>query len=151
VASVERPAIIDALTDHDSPRPYPWLTAAQKARVLREVALYFTLLDNLRPIDQCRIATSTPEEKYAMSLSSCIAYRDDGTRCRAPATILDWQRGGLVCRDHVPLEVRAAQSQAEAYGSAHANLEHQGQRYTWRLRWDDANGQRLLRRLEDQP
>jgi hypothetical protein len=28
---------------HDTPRPYPQLTAAQKARVLREVAQYFAL------------------------------------------------------------------------------------------------------------
>jgi hypothetical protein len=51
--------------------------------------------------------------------------------------------------DHVPLEIRVAPSQAEAYGSAHANLEHQGQRYTWRPRWDDEIGQRYLRRLEE--
>jgi hypothetical protein len=86
-----------------------------------------------------------------MSDSLCIAARDDGTRCQAPATILDWSRGGLVCRDHVPLEVRAAQSQAEAYGSAQAELEHQGRRYLWRLRWDDEVGQRYLRHLEDRP
>jgi hypothetical protein len=86
-----------------------------------------------------------------MTTSTCIAARADGTRCRAPATILDWSCGGLVCRDHVPVEVRAAQSQAEAYGSAHAELEHQGQRYTWRLRWDDEIGQRYLRRVEKPP
>ena len=33
----------------------------------------------------------------------CIAYRDDGTICRQPATILDVQRGGMVCIDHPPL------------------------------------------------
>jgi hypothetical protein len=27
----------------------------------------------------------------------CIAYYDDGTRCREPATRLDHQRGGMVC------------------------------------------------------
>jgi hypothetical protein len=35
-----------------------------------------------------------------MSASTCLADRDDGTPCRAPATILDHQRGGMVCRDH---------------------------------------------------
>jgi hypothetical protein len=83
-----------------------------------------------------------------MSPPACIAYRDDGWLCRAPAHFLDESRGGLVCRDHVPLEIRAAASQAEAYGSAHADLEHQGRRYLWRLRWDDEAGQRFLRRLE---
>ena len=33
-----------------------------------------------------------------------IAYQDDGTICRAPATILDYQRGGMVCLQHVPDE-----------------------------------------------
>jgi hypothetical protein len=33
---------------------------------------------------------------------ACIAYRDDGTLCRAPATILDLERGGLVCWRHDP-------------------------------------------------
>jgi hypothetical protein len=30
-------------------------------------------------------------------MSPCLAYRDDGSLCRAPARILDHQRGGLVC------------------------------------------------------
>jgi hypothetical protein len=30
-------------TDHDVPRPYPRLSAAQKDEVLREVARYFAL------------------------------------------------------------------------------------------------------------
>jgi hypothetical protein len=37
------------------------------------------------------------EETEAMSPPTCIAYHDDGTICRAPATILDHQRGGMVC------------------------------------------------------
>ena len=40
-----------------------------------------------------------------MSGSPCIASRDDGTLCRAPASILDHQRGGLVCLQHVPEDV----------------------------------------------
>jgi hypothetical protein len=38
----------------------------------------------------------------------CIAYREDGLLCRAPATILDPQRGGLVCVQHVPAAVAEA-------------------------------------------
>jgi hypothetical protein len=30
-------------TDHDTPRPYPRLTPAQKEHILREVARYFAL------------------------------------------------------------------------------------------------------------
>jgi hypothetical protein len=41
-------------------------------------------------------------EESRMSASTCIAYREDGTLCRAPASFFDWQRGGLVCRDHSP-------------------------------------------------
>jgi hypothetical protein len=43
-----------------------------------------------------------------MSISTgarCIAYQDDGTLCRAPASILDHQRGGMVCLQHVPADV----------------------------------------------
>lgn len=32
----------------------------------------------------------------------CIAYRDDGALCRAPARVLDVQRGGFVCDLHAP-------------------------------------------------
>ena len=31
-----------------------------------------------------------------------IASREDGRVCRAPATIVDRQRGGLVCAAHAP-------------------------------------------------
>jgi hypothetical protein len=31
---------------------------------------------------------------------TCIAYQADGTLCRAPASILDRQRGGMVCDAH---------------------------------------------------
>jgi hypothetical protein len=83
-----------------------------------------------------------------MSVSTCVAHQNDGTICRAPATVLDHQLGGMVCRQHVPLQVALAISQAEAYGSAHANLEHEGQRYTWRIRWDDDIGQRYRSQIE---
>jgi hypothetical protein len=81
-------------------------------------------------------------------MALCIAHHADGRLCRAPASILDPQRGGLVCREHVPLAIAAAISQAEASGSAHADLEHRGRRYLWRVRRDDEVGQRYLRRLE---
>lgn len=32
----------------------------------------------------------------------CIAYKEDGTICRQPATRLDIQRGGMVCDAHAP-------------------------------------------------
>ncbi len=32
----------------------------------------------------------------------CIAYRDDGRICGAPAMVVDVQRGGMVCRKHAP-------------------------------------------------
>ena len=32
----------------------------------------------------------------------CIAYRADGQVCRAPAHIVDRQRGGPVCAVHAP-------------------------------------------------
>lgn len=35
-------------------------------------------------------------------MSTCIAYREDGRLCGAPAPILDPQRGGMVCRLHQP-------------------------------------------------
>jgi hypothetical protein len=71
-----------------------------------------------------------------------IADQDDGRLCRALASGLDRQRGGMVCQQHVPLEVRAAISQAEAYGSAHVDIAHAGRRYLWQLRWDDNIGRR---------
>ena len=81
-------------------------------------------------------------------MALCIAHHPDGRRCRAPASVLDCQRGGPVCRDHVPLAIAAAISEEAAYGSAHADPEHQGRRYLWRVRRDDEAGQRHLRRLE---
>lgn len=32
----------------------------------------------------------------------CIAYREDGRVCGTPATVLNAQRGGMVCRVHAP-------------------------------------------------
>ena len=35
-----------------------------------------------------------------MTPATCLAYTDDGRLCRAPASILDPQRGGPVCLEH---------------------------------------------------
>ncbi len=35
-------------------------------------------------------------------MRTCIAYREDGRLCGAPAPILDAKRGGYVCRLHQP-------------------------------------------------
>ena len=43
----------------------------------------------------------------------CIAYRDDGSLCRRHATILDVQRGGMVCAAHTP-----------DHNEEHAALQH---------------------------
>lgn len=32
----------------------------------------------------------------------CIAYREDGAICGALASVLDLQRGGMVCAAHAP-------------------------------------------------
>ena len=36
------------------------------------------------------------------SAAHCIAYLDSGHICNATATILDLQRGGMVCLEHAP-------------------------------------------------
>ncbi len=39
-------------------------------------------------------------------IGKCIAYRDDGRPCGAPAWIIDTQRGGVVCPQHgIPPEL----------------------------------------------
>ena len=35
-------------------------------------------------------------------VAQCIAYREDGKLCGEVATILDEQRGGMVCAKHAP-------------------------------------------------
>lgn len=35
------------------------------------------------------------------AVACCIAHREDGCICGAPATVLDVQRGGMVCGEHV--------------------------------------------------
>ena len=35
-------------------------------------------------------------------MNKCIAYKEDGTICDAPACVIDEQRGGMVCVDHAP-------------------------------------------------
>jgi hypothetical protein len=57
-------------------------------------------------------------------MSPCLAYQDDGTLCRAPAAILDHQRGGLVCLRHAPQDVAA-----EAFDTYHCPT-HGARRYS---------------------
>jgi hypothetical protein len=56
----------------------------------------------------------------------CIAYREDGRVCRAPATQLDGQRGGLVCAAHAPWP--ASQQQADMPRSASREADAAGGR-----------------------
>jgi hypothetical protein len=58
----DRPTITDAVADADTPRPYPRLTAAQKARVLAELAQEYAL-GHLRPSGLAGSATGPPEEQ----------------------------------------------------------------------------------------
>jgi hypothetical protein len=37
-----------------------------------------------------------------MSEPRCIAYQEDGQMCGEPATVIDPQRGGMVCTAHAP-------------------------------------------------
>lgn len=48
----------------------------------------------------------------------CIAYRD-GSICRAPATVLDTQRGGMVCALHAPPNGWADRVTMRADGTVH--------------------------------
>jgi hypothetical protein len=57
-------------------------------------------------------------------MSACIAYQDDGRLCRAPAAILDHQRGGLVCLQHAPEDVAT-----EAFDTYHCPT-HGPRRYS---------------------
>ena len=37
----------------------------------------------------------------------CIAYNEDGTICRRPATALDKKRGGMICTEHYVVTLEA--------------------------------------------
>ena len=68
-----------------------------------------------------------------MSASMCIAYREDGTLCRAPASILDHQRGGMVCLQHVPNEVAEEITLYINMGTVEGRIDHDGEVYRWHL------------------
>ena len=76
-----------------------------------------------------------------MSPPTCIAYQDDGTICRAPATILDHQRGGMVCLQHVPDEVAGEITLDRKIGTVEGRIDHDGAVYTWRLEEPASVGQ----------
>ena len=63
----------------------------------------------------------------------CIAYEDDGTLCRAPASILDHQRGGMVCLQHVPADVAEEITLYINMGTVEGQIDNDGEVYTWRL------------------
>jgi hypothetical protein len=65
--------------------------------------------------------------------STCPAYRDDGTLCHAPAVVLDHQRGGLVCPQHVPDEVAAEITLYVKMGTVDGRIDNDDQVYSWRL------------------
>jgi len=46
------------------------------------------------------------KEKKPETLARCFAYNEDGSICRKPATVLDPQRGCLVCSEHAPQKRR---------------------------------------------
>jgi len=73
---------------------------------------------------------STPP---TMSPSTCIAYQEDGSLCRAPASILDHQRGGMVCLQHLPLDVAEEITLYQKMGTVEGRIENDGEVYSWRL------------------
>jgi hypothetical protein len=66
-------------------------------------------------------------------MSPCIAYQDDGSLCRAPANILDHQRGGLVCLRHVPDEVAEEITLYRKMGIIGGRIDNDGEVYSWHL------------------
>jgi hypothetical protein len=80
----------------------------------------------------------TQDEREAMSPLTCIAYQEDGSLCRAPATILDHQRGGMVCLQHVPDEVAEAITLSLKMGTVEGRIDHDREVYTWRLEESEA-------------
>ncbi len=53
----------------------------------------------------------------------CQAFKDDGSICLAPATILDTERGCYVCEAHKPNPMTKAQHDAHPYGRWTARVE----------------------------
>jgi hypothetical protein len=48
-------------------------------------------------------------------MSRCIAYLEDRRICGAPASVLDEQRGGMVCAGHDPLNAMMSAEEETAY------------------------------------
>jgi hypothetical protein len=82
-------------------------------------------------------------EESSMSASMCIAYRDDGTLCRAPASILDHQLGGMVCPQHVPDDVAEEITLSINMGMVEGRIDHDGEVYSWHLEESEAKGKEL--------
>jgi hypothetical protein len=53
----------------------------------------------------------------------CIAYTEDGTICRRPATLLDRQRLGMVCAAHDPEHQHGDQHSAPPPPSARSQKQ----------------------------
>jgi hypothetical protein len=68
-----------------------------------------------------------------MSGSSGRASQPDGTSCRAPATSLDHQRGGMVYLPYVPDDGAEAITLDLKMGSVEGRIDHDGEVSTWRL------------------
>jgi hypothetical protein len=79
-------------------------------------------------------------------MSPCIAYQDDGRLCRAPAAILDHQRGGMVCLQHVPDNVAAEINLYLKLGTVEGRIDNAGEVYSWRLEEPASAGQDWRRR-----
>jgi hypothetical protein len=73
-----------------------------------------------------------------MSSATCIAYRDDGTPCQAPASILDHGRSGMVCPQHVPDDVAEEITLSINVGTVEGRIDHDGEVYTWHLEESEA-------------
>jgi hypothetical protein len=73
------------------------------------------------------------EKEASRSGATCIAYGADGTLCRAPACILDHQRGGMVCLQHVPADVAEEITLYINIGTVEGRIDNHGEVYTWRL------------------
>jgi hypothetical protein len=64
-----------------------------------------------------------------MSPLTCLASHDDGSLSRALATILDHQRGGKVCLQHVPADVAEEITRSLKMGTMEGRLDHDGEVY----------------------
>jgi hypothetical protein len=72
-------------------------------------------------------------EDEHISASTCIAYREDGTPCRAPASIFDHQRGGMVCLQHASDEVAEEIFLSLKMGTVVGRIDNEGEVYSRRL------------------